>query len=154
MAKKVFLLGSAYPYKVGSAQFNERLAKEFQDQNYEIHIYTFKLQYPSFLFPGKTQYSTAKAPDNLIIKTKINTINPFNWIKVGREIKKETPDFIVIRHMMSFMAPAMGTIARIAKKNRKTKIIGLIDNAIPHEKRFFDTILSKYFFNSLDKSHA
>lgn len=149
--KKVFLLGSAYPYKVGSAQFNERLAKEFQDKDYEIHIYTFKLQYPSFLFPGKSQYSLASAPKNLTIHRKINTINPFNWIKVGREIKKQAPDFIIIRYMMSFMAPSMGTIARIAKRNKKTKAIGLIDNAIPHEKRFFDTILSKYFFKSLDR---
>jgi glycosyltransferase involved in cell wall biosynthesis len=151
MTKKIILLGSAYPYKVGSAQFNERLAKEFQYENYEIHIYTFTLQYPKFLFPGKTQFSSSETPKNLIIHRKINTINPFNWFKIGREIKKQKPDFIIIRYMMSFMAPSMGTIARISKKNKFTKVIGLIDNAIPHEKRFFDTFLSKFFFKSIDK---
>lgn len=148
--KKVFILGSAHPYKVGSAQFNERLAQEFKNEKYEIIIYTFKLQYPKFLFPGKSQYSDKKAPEDLIIKRKINTINPFNWFKIGLEIKKNKPDFIIIRYMMSFMSPSMGTISRIVKKNNFTKCIGLIDNAIPHEKRFFDTILSKYFFKSLD----
>lgn len=148
--KKVFILGSAHPYKVGSAQFNERLAQEFKNEKYEIIIYTFKLQYPKFLFPGKSQYSDKEAPEDLIIKRKINTINPFNWFKIGLEIKKNKPDFIIIRYMMSFMSPSMGTISRIVKKNNFTKCIGLIDNAIPHEKRFFDTILSKYFFKSLD----
>lgn len=151
MKKKIILLGSAFPYKVGSSQFNERLAKEFQLNDFDITIFTFKLQYPRFLFPGKTQFSDNSAPKDLKIVRKINTINPFNWIKVGREIKKLSPDYIIIRYMMPFMSPSMGTIARIAKKNRRTRIVGIIDNAIPHEKRIGDNVLSKYFFKAIDK---
>lgn len=151
MSKKIVLLGSAYPYKVGSSQFNERLAQEFGSNDFDITIFTFTLQYPSFLFPGKSQFSDKEKPEGLKIARKINTINPFNWIKVGRELKRLKPDIVLIRYMMPFMSPSMGTIARIAKKNKITKIIGLIDNAIPHEKRLGDNLLSNYFFKPIDK---
>ena len=62
---KILIVGTAYPYRGGMAAFNERLAYQFIQEGHEVEIYTFTLQYPSFLFPGKTQYSNGKAPKNL-----------------------------------------------------------------------------------------
>ena len=55
---KIVILGTAYPYRGGIAAFNERLARQFQAEGHEVSIITFSLQYPNFLFPGKTQYTT------------------------------------------------------------------------------------------------
>ena len=82
---KIIIIGTAYPYRGGLAAFNERLAYEYQCQEHDVEMYTYTLQYPSFLFPGKTQYSTDPAPQQLTIFRKINSCNPFNWIKVGKE---------------------------------------------------------------------
>jgi len=147
---KVLILGTAHPYRGGIAAFNERLAKQFQDEGHEVIIYTFTLQYPSFLFPGKTQYSSDEKPDKLNIKRKINSINPLNWIKIGLEIKKMAPDLVVMKYWIPSMAPCLGTISKIIRKNKFTKVISVLDNIIPHEKRLGDRILSSYFVKSVD----
>ena len=81
---KILIVGTAYPYRGGIAAFNERLARQFQEEGDEVEIWTFTLQYPNFLFPGKTQYSTDSAPESLNITRAVNSVNPFNWLKVGR----------------------------------------------------------------------
>jgi glycosyltransferase involved in cell wall biosynthesis len=150
MQKKIVIMGPAYPLRGGLASFDERLALQFSGEGYETYIYSFSLQYPSFLFPGKTQYSDGPPPEFKNIRTRINSINPLNWIAVGREINRLQPDILLIRFWLPFMGPALGTISRFAKKNGKTKIIALTDNVIPHEKRPGDKPFTKYFLSSCD----
>ena len=150
-AQKIIIIGPAYPLRGGGiATFNERLAKEFIDEGFDTTIYTFSYQYPSFLFPGTTQYSSEPAPKNIPIKIKINSVNPFNWIKVGNELKKLKPDVIVVRYWLPFMGPCLGTILRRVKKNKQTKIICIADNIFPHEKRPGDNLFTKYFLKPID----
>lgn len=143
---KVVILGSAHPLRGGGlATFNERLARAFQEEGHDVILYTFSLQYPGFLFPGKTQYSEEPAPEGLDIRVKVNSINPLNWRKVGRELKKLRPDLLVIRYWIPFMAPCLGSIAALAKRNRHTRVVAIADNIIPHEKRPGDRLLTRYF---------
>ncbi|MBO7228020.1 MAG: glycosyltransferase [Bacteroidales bacterium] len=144
----VIIVGPAYPYRGGIAALNERLAYEYQKQGHKVEIYTFTLQYPNFLFPGKTQYSESPAPEDLRIYRKINSCNPFNWIKIGKEIKKKNPDLVITRFWLPFMAPCLGTIERVVKRNKHTKVVSLVDNIIPHEKRIGDKIFASYFVKS------
>lgn len=147
---KVVIIGPGHPLRGGLATFNQRLAKEFIDQGHDCSIYSFSLQYPSFLFPGKTQYSDEPAPVGIKIHSVINSINPFNWLKIGRRLKKEDPDLIVVRFWLPFMGPALGTILRKVRKNKHTRILCIADNVIPHEKRFGDKAFTKYFLKSCD----
>ena len=89
---KVVIIGPGHPLRGGLATFNQRLAKEFIQTGNECTIYSFSLQYPSFLFPGKTQYSDEPAPEGITIHSVINSINPFNWIKIGNRLKNQNPD--------------------------------------------------------------
>jgi glycosyltransferase involved in cell wall biosynthesis len=149
--RKVIIIGTAYPFRGGGiSTYNERLARAYQQRGDEVTIYTFSLQYPGFLFPGKTQYSTDLPPADLNIKVAINSVNPFNWLKVGNEIRKLNCDLVIIRYWMPFMAPCLGTIARIIRRNKHSKVVAITDNIIPHEKMPGGTILSKYFVNSCD----
>lgn len=147
---KVTILGSAYPLRGGLAAYNQRLAREFSAQGDEVSIVTFSLQYPEFLFPGTTQYSSLPKPADLSIEVAVNSINPFNWIKVGLKIKKQKPDILVVKFWLPFMAPCLGTICRIVKRNRHTKIVSILDNIIPHEKRIGDRLFTAYFVNGVD----
>jgi len=147
---KIVIIGPAHPLRGGLATFNQRLAKEFIDSGNECSIYSFSLQYPSFLFPGKTQFTDEPAPDGITIHTLINSVNPFNWIKTGNRLKKERPDIIVVRYWLPVMGPALGTILRRVKKNKHTRIICIADNVIPHEKRPGDKPFTKYFLKSCD----
>jgi len=148
--KKVVIIGPGHPLRGGLATFNQRLAKEFITQGDDCYICSFSLQYPSFLFPGTTQYSTEPAPADIKIVSWINSMNPFNWIIVGNRLKKEKPDLVVVRYWLPIMGPALGTILRRVKKNKHTKIVCIADNIIPHEHRPGDTAFTKYFLKSCD----
>ncbi|MEI7965350.1 MAG: glycosyltransferase [Chitinophagaceae bacterium] len=148
---KIIILGPAHPLRGGGiTTFNERLAKEFMQQGFATSIYSFSLQYPGFLFPGKTQWSEEPAPAALDIHSRINSINPLNWISVGKEIKTLKPDIVVVRYWLPFMGPCLGSILRIIKKNKHTRIICIADNMIPHEKRFGDKAFTNYFIKPVD----
>ncbi len=148
--KKIVIIGPAHPLRGGLASYDERLAKEFTDQGFDTIIYTFSLQYPQFLFPGTTQYSSEPAPTNIKIKVCINSVDPLNWLKVGNELKHYKPDIIVVRYWLPFMGPCLGTILRKVKKNRHTKVVCIADNILPHEKRMGDKFLTQYFVKPID----
>ena len=145
---KIIILGTAHPYRGGLATFNERLAKQFVSEGHDVEVWTFTLQYPSFLFPGKTQYTNEPAPEGLIIHRKLNSCNPFNWLRVGRAVRKAAPDLLICCYWMSFFAPAYGLVSRIARRNGKTRCIALVHNMIPHEPSILDKLFAPYFVNS------
>ncbi|MBI3137640.1 MAG: glycosyltransferase [Sphingobacteriales bacterium] len=147
---RVVIIGPAHPLRGGLATFNQRLAKEFNDQGHTCSLCSFSLQYPDFIFPGTTQYSNEPAPENLLIHTRINSINPFNWIRTGNWLRKQHPDLVIVRFWLPLMGPALGTILRRVRKNKHTKIICIADNVIPHEKRPGDKPFTKYFLKSCD----
>jgi glycosyltransferase involved in cell wall biosynthesis len=150
MMNNIVILGTAYPYRGGLASFIEMLARTFGKQGKQVEIIPFKLQYPEWLFPGKTQYSESSPPDDLKITRMINSINPFNWWRVGRHIRRMRPDALILKYWTPFMAPCLGTICRIVSRNRHTVVLTQLDNVVPHEKHFYDRFLTRYFVNSVD----
>lgn len=147
----VIILGPGHPLRGGGlTTFNHRLARAFIQEGYACHIYSFSLQYPSFLFPGSSQYTDEPAPEGLTIHSRVNSINPFNWWLVGEELRRRRPDIIVVRYWLPLMGPALGTILRRVRRNKHTRIIALTDNVIPHERRPGDVPFTKYFLKSCD----
>ncbi len=144
---KIAIIGPAYPYRGGIAAFNERLAREFQAEGHEVDLYTFTLQYPDFLFPGKTQYAEGPAPADLKIVRCINSTNPFNWRDVARRVSREHYDLAVFAYWMSFFAPCYSALARRLKK---TKCIALVHNMMPHEKSLLDKLFPATFVKTMD----
>ena len=146
---RIGIAGTSWPYRGGLAAFNERLARQFAAEGHEVQIFTFTMQYPDFLFPGKTQYSDAPKPTGLSIKRTMNSINPFSWLSTARQIKKAKIDLLVIKFWIPLMAPCLGTIARLCRR-RGIKVVSILDNVIPHEPHFWDKWLIRYFIRSVD----
>lgn len=147
---KIAIIGTAYPYRGGLAIYNERLAQEFQAQGHDVTVYTFTVQYPNLLFPGKSQYSLEPRAEDLNIVACINSINPLNWWKIGRKISQQSPDLVVIKFWIPFMGPCFGTILKQINKGKSTKVISIIDNIIPHEARIGDKWFTRYFVKQVD----
>lgn len=150
MKQRIVIIGPAHPLRGGLATFNQRLAKAFQEGGDDCSIVSFSLQYPSVLFPGKTQYSTDAPPQDLTIEPLINSVDPYSWLKVGHYLRKRKPDLIVVRYWIPFMGPALGTVLRLVKRNKHTKIICIADNIIPHERRIGDNTFTRYFLKTCD----
>ena len=142
---KIIVLGTAWPYRGGLATFNERLARQFMSEGHEVEVWTFTLQYPSFLFPGKTQYTNEPAPKDLMIRRELNSCNPFSWIRVGKAVRKAAPDLLICCYWMSFFAPSYGLVSKIAQRNGKTKCVALVHNMVPHEPSMLDKLFAPYF---------
>jgi D-inositol-3-phosphate glycosyltransferase len=147
---KIVIAAPAHPYRGGIAEFSNRLAFQFQSEGHNINIVTFSLQYPGFLFPGKTQYTDSPAPEKIKITRSLNSVNPFNWLINGRKIKRQKPDILLLRFWLPFMGPCLGTVSRITRSNKHTKVICIFDNVIPHEKRPGDKFLTRYFTKNID----
>lgn len=147
---KITILGPAHPYRGGIAALNERLAKQLISEGHEVNIVSFKIQYPKMLFPGKTQFSEQKTEFNFPITREVNSVNPLNWIRVGLKIRNTKPDLLIVRFWIPFMSMSLGTICRLTRGRKQTKIISIADNIIPHEKRPGDKLLCRYFINSVD----
>lgn len=146
----VIMLGPAHPFRGGLAGFDHTLARTFTSTGKRCRIVTFTTQYPSLLFPGKTQFADGPPPEGVDITRELSTVNPISWIRTGRRIRKAAPDAVVVRYWIPFMALSLGTVCRIARRNKKTKVLALLDNVTPHEKRPFDRSLTRYFINSVD----
>lgn len=147
---KNVIVGPAFPFRGGIADFNEQLCRAFNKAGDSSSIATFTKQYPEFLFPGKTQFREGEPPEDIKIFRVINSTNPLSWVRSAREIRDEEPDFVIIRYWLPFMAPCLGSIARFVKRNTKIKIIALTDNIIPHEKRIGDEVLTSFFLKGCD----
>ncbi len=144
---KIAILGTAFPFRGGIAALNDRLARAYQDQGAEVKIYTFTTQYPSFLFPGQSQYSDAPIPIDLDIDRCLSSINPFTWITTARKINAFKPDVVILRFWIPFMGASLGSVLRLLSKN--FKLICIVDNIIPHERRIGDRTLTKYFIKPI-----
>lgn len=147
---KIVILGPAYPYRGGLASIMHTMAREYQQRGHEVKIYTFSVQYPSILFPGKTQYVDGLAPADLHIERVMNTVSPLNWISLGLRLKRESPDMVLMKYWTPFMAPCFGTIARIARTNGVTKVVCQIDNVEPHESHIIDKPCNYYYLRGVD----
>ncbi len=147
---KIVLVGPAYPYRGGLATIIETLCRTFRAMGADASVLTFTLQYPSLLFPGKSQFRSGEAPHDISIIRTLSTVNPLSWVATGRRIRRSGADMVVMKYWTPFMAPAFGTVARVARRGGRTKVIVQLDNITPHERHLFDRPLNRYFLHSAD----
>ena len=142
---RIALLSCFYPFRGGISQFNASLYLEL-GKSHTVKAFNFTRQYPEFLFPGKTQYVT-KDDDAVPIEsdTLLDTANPFTYGRTYRAIRDWEPDLVIISYWMSYFAPSLGYIARRLRK--RCKVISILHNVVPHEPRFFDAPLTRYFLS-------
>jgi len=141
---KIAYLSTFYPYRGGITHFNHSLYTVFHSEH-QINAYTFKRQYPDILFPGKTQLVTSDdVIEKIPAKRLLDTINPLTYLKTANKIRDFNPDILLMKYWMPFFAPSLGFVAG-KLKNKGCKVISILDNVIPHEKKFYDISFSKYF---------
>ncbi|MFM8595858.1 MAG: glycosyltransferase [Flavobacteriales bacterium] len=143
-SEKWLFFSALPPFRGGIAQFSSATF-EALSQKLNIKGYTFRQQYPNFLFPGSSQIDPT-AHQTPVFQRVVSTFYPWTYLKALRLFRQEKPDVFVTSYWMSFFAPMMAFWAVFLPK--KTKKIALVHNLNPHEKRFFDG-----FFNRLMIKH-
>lgn len=146
---KIVILGPAHPLRGGIADFNEALCRSFLEDGQDCRIVSFSYQYPDFLFPGTSQYTSSAPPADLDIQARLHSLNPISWVSTAISIIHSQPDFVIVRYWLPFMAPALGSVCRMLKR-KNIRVIAIADNILPHEKRMGDRVLTRYFTKSCD----
>ncbi|MFA7289241.1 MAG: glycosyltransferase [Melioribacteraceae bacterium] len=146
---KITIISPVYPYRGGIADFSGLLCKHLSEFH-DVNVINFRRLYPSFLFPGKTQFTNDPNENNVVSDKLIDSINPISWFQVGKKIRINQPNIIIIAYWMPFFALAYGIITKLVKQNKKTKVVLLCHNVLPHEKKFYDKSVTKYLFNKAD----
>ena len=145
---KVSIFSAFYPFRGGIAQFSALLYRSIE-KKHSVQAFTFKRQYPNFLFPGQTQFVTeTDFADKIPARRVLDSMNPLSFMSTASAIKYSKSDIYISNYWMSFFGPAMGIIARLI--SGKTKQISILHNVIPHEKRFFDIPFNKFFLKKTD----
>ena len=145
---KIAFLSTFYPFRGGIAQFNALLYRAFEKEH-AVKAFTFKRQYPNFLFPGETQYVTKEDVADVIPSEEVlDSINPITYLTTAQKVKQFAPDILITKYWMTFFGPCLGYVAK--QLNKKAKRISILDNVIPHEKRFFDGFCNRYFLKHND----
>ena len=155
----ITLIGTAFPLRGGIAHYNALLAKALAERH-RVQTITFSRQYPSLLFPGKTQEESPGGTDAVPAPQLMDSINPFNWIRVGNLIRKQLPDLLlfhascysgrrrVIRNRHILVPPvlrclyhlfdAVGSIAVAGMNMKVPSYVLLRDN--PRQSSFFGSV--------------
>lgn len=149
---RIAILGSAYPFRGGLAAYNERLATELQQAGHTVQLHTFTVQYPAWLFPGKTQYREGAPPAGLDIRRSIHSFGPLSWWKTARTLRRWRPDLAIAKFWLPVMGISLGSVLRLLP--RQTKRLAILDNVVPHEARPGDRIFTQYFIGSVDGAIA
>lgn len=148
----------------GIAQYNALLAHALA-RSHEVDLVSFTRQYPDFLFPGKSQIDTSEDPRRFPATALIDTIAPWSWERAAGHLRRFRPDGLVLKYWMPFFAPAYGWIARGVRRagprpldGGRPRVVAILDNLIPHERRPFDRELTRWFMGAIDayivQSHA
>ncbi|MGA9116839.1 MAG: glycosyltransferase [Bacteroidota bacterium] len=146
---KILFVSPAYPLRGGVAHYNAQLTAELAG-THQVETITFKRQYPRLLFPGKTQQEAPGEHPAPGAPRLVDSMNPFNWLAVGAEIRRRRPDLLVFNYWLPLLAPCFGTIARCARKDPRLRVLLICDNIIPHEHRPLDGALTRYMFRPAD----
>lgn len=142
---KIAYLSTFHPYRGGIAQFNARLSREWERGGHTVTPFTFTRQYPDLLFPGKTQLVTPDDQADPISSHRVlDSIGPWTWPGAARKVMASQPDLLVMKYWMSFFGPSLGYVAG-AVRRRGVKTLTILDNVLPHERRFFDKPFTSYF---------
>lgn len=154
---KIVIVSTAFPLRGGIAHYIALLARALSTRH-EVRVITFKRQYPSFLFPGKSQEEQGESASGQPAPRRVDSINPLNWLSVGREIARGKPDVLIFKYWLPFFGPCFGTIARVVKRRTGARVVVICDNVIPHEHRPFDRTFTRYLFRATNgfivQSHA
>ncbi|RLC51904.1 MAG: hypothetical protein DRZ79_02000 [Candidatus Cloacimonadota bacterium] len=148
---KIAFLGPAYPLRGGIVQFITILAEKLKTADHKIKIFSFKKQYPKFLFPGKDQFDHSGKKPEIEIEQVLIPYNPLTWFPTVFKIKKWNPEILILKYWIPFFAPAFGVIIRFLKLTSSTKVIYIIDNIDFHEKWIFAKTLTKFALGKADK---
>jgi glycosyltransferase involved in cell wall biosynthesis len=141
---KIALAGPLPPFRGGISQYMECLVRTLREMGHETVLFSFRRQFPAFLYPGKTDHSPGRVPlSKEECSYSLDSLNPLSWQRTARSIRLSRPQLLILPWWITFFAPMFGMLSRWAAADGIFPLF-LCHNVLPHEKRFLDTLLTRW----------
>jgi glycosyltransferase involved in cell wall biosynthesis len=147
---KICLIGPTYPFRGGISHYTTLLYRHLK-KRHDTRFFSFKRQYPEWLFPGRTDID----PSQTHIKEEgdqkiLDSLNPISWLRVACKIIKLNPDLLIIPWWVSFWTLQFWTISLLVKVFSKSQILFLCHNVVEHESKWIDKIATIFVLKNGD----
>jgi len=147
---KIDLIGPSYPFKGGISYYSTLLFKHLKTKH-TARFFSFKRQYPRFLYPGKTDRDLSHSPlKDDEAQPLLDSLNPLSWLNVAVKIMRNKPDMTIFPWWVVFWAPQFLTIIFLLKLLSKTKILFICHNIVEHETHRIKYLISKWILSRGD----
>jgi len=147
---RIVLVSTAYPLRGGMAHYAALLYHQLWKCGHDVRVLSFRRQYPSLLFPGKTQKDEGAELIHIDSTPLLDSINPLSWVRAFFRIKKIKPDAIIFNYWMPFFAPCYATIVFLSKYCLGIRTLYICHNIVPHEKKLGDHTLNRIGLRFID----
>lgn len=139
---KYVLIGPTYPYRGGISHYTSLLYQHLNTVH-ETRLYSFKRQYPRFLFPGRTDKDPSNSPLQVPCEYLLDPLNPLTWWETFTRIKREQPDAVIIQWWVPYWAVAFASVAFLLRRFTSAKVVFICHNVLPHEGSVVDRFLTR-----------
>jgi glycosyltransferase involved in cell wall biosynthesis len=147
---RIGVVGPAFPYRGGIAQFLAVLCSELEAGGHKIRAFNFTRQYPSFLFPGRAQTTDARPAIALESERTVDSLNPLTWFRTYSKLRSFKPDFVLLSWWTPFFGPCFWTLSFLLRRFAKVPVAYVCHNVLPHERRVVDVPLTKLALRESD----
>lgn len=145
------MLGPSYPFKGGISRYTTDLFRSLKKEH-EVVFYTFKRQYPGFLYPGKSDIdlsdTSLRDPDAVAM---FDSLNPFSWWKTAKKIKDFEPEVLLLPWWVAYWGlPFAAIIAMVRRARSGTRVLFLCHNVISHESSRLSELITRKVLSMAD----
>ena len=145
---RIALLGPLAPWRGGLSQYLGLLGETLASRG-EVRGWTFTRQYPSFLFPGESQFDADAERPRFPVAATLDSIQPISWRRTASQLERFAPGVVILKWWIPFFAPAFASAVGPLRA-RGTRVVLVCDNLIPHERRPFDGALTRWMLRNSD----
>lgn len=143
----ITVVGPAYPYRGGIAHHTMLMVRHLR-KRHTVRFYSFKSQYPRWLFPGKTDLDPSQYPLQEPCEYLLSPLNPLTWLRTAGRIRADKPDILIIPWWVPFWAPAWFAVTRLARVGRALQVLFVCHNVLPHDHAWWNRPLARIALSS------
>ncbi|MEU0479686.1 glycosyltransferase family 4 protein [Streptosporangium sp. NPDC006013] len=143
---RIAVVGPTYPYKGGGAAHTTELAHRLRAAGHDVVIESWRAQYPSFLYPGQQTVDIPDGEPFPHVRRDLDWRRPDGWVRAGRRLR--SVDLVVLAVLSPVQVPPyLGILSGLG---RRTRVVALCHNVLPHERKPYDTPLMKALLRRVD----